>query len=473
MSSNKHPSFPVFIVDDEKSILSSLKAILRLGGIDNVITFNDSREVTAALGEQETAVVLLDLTMPHMGGSKLLPLIKENHPEVTVIIVTGDAELSTAVECMKNGAFDYLVKPVESSKLIATVKRAVEIHELRIENRTLKDHLVSNELKNPRAFSHIITKSEKMRSVLLYAEAISRTAQTVLITGETGVGKELIAEAIHKASGRSGELVAVNVAGFDDNMFSDTLFGHKKGAFTGAEEPRKGLIETARGGTLFLDEIGDLNQTSQIKLLRLLESGEYMQLGSDSKKTSQARTIVATNRDLATAMEKGEFRKDLYYRLRMHHVYIPPLRERKEDIPPLADFFLEAAAEEYGAAKPLVPAELPILLSTYHYPGNVRELKAIIYDGFSRSGILSETGTGKSVQLPLEPFRRALGGEQPELPAVSSDAPVVFTERLPTIKEATDLLIREALERAEGKQTIAARILGISQQALSKRLRKE
>ncbi len=471
--SNRHPAFPVFIVDDEKPILTSLSGILKLGGIDNIITFNDSREVLPALREHETAVVLLDLTMPHLPGNELLPLIKENYPDVSVIIVTGDTDLSTAVECMKNGALDYLVKPVESNKLVATVKRAIEILELRIENNTLKDHLVSNELKHPEAFKKIITKSNKMQSVLMYVEAIARTAQTVLITGETGVGKELIAEAIHTLSGREGELVAVNVAGFDDNMFSDTLFGHKKGAFTGADEPRKGLIESAKGGTLFLDEIGDLNTSSQIKLLRLLESGEYMQLGSDTKKKSSARTIVATNRDLARAMENGDFRKDLFYRLRMHHVYIPPLRERKEDIPALADYFLEQAAAEYGVMKPLIPAELPILLSTYHYPGNVRELRSIMYDGFSRSGVFEPENRNKSIQLPLEPFRQAIGGDQPDIPIVSGNEPIVFTDRLPTIKEATDLLIREALERAEGKQTIAAQLLGISQQALSKRLKKE
>ncbi|MDZ7767137.1 MAG: sigma 54-interacting transcriptional regulator [Melioribacteraceae bacterium] len=221
-------------------------------------------------------------------------------------------------------------------------------------------------------------------------EAIAKTNLPVLITGETGTGKELIANAIHKVSGRKGELVPVNVAGVDDNLFSDTLFGHKKGAFTGAEIERKGLIERAEDGTLFLDEIGDLNIESQVKLLRLLQEGQFYPLGSDIAKLSNARIIVATNRSIKSLQSSNTFREDLYYRLRSHHINIPPLRERKKDIPYLIDFFLIRAAKELGKTKPRPPKELYTLLSNYHFPGNIRELEGIIYDAVSlhKSGIL-------------------------------------------------------------------------------------
>ena len=247
--------------------------------------------------------------MPYLSGEELLPRILEIRPGLPIIVVTGNADVITAVDCMKNSALDYLVKPVESNKLVATVPRAIEIQQLKEENRVLRDHLVTNQLVNPGAFADIITVDEKMRSMLLYVEAISGTNQTVLITGETGTGKELVAQAIHTLSGKRGELIAVNVAGFDDSMFSDTLFGHLKGAFTGAEQARKGLVESAAGGTLFLDEIGDLSNSSQVKLLRLLEKREYLPLGSDVQNKSQARIIVATNRDLSDALETGVFKK--------------------------------------------------------------------------------------------------------------------------------------------------------------------
>ena len=238
-------------------------------------SFSVFSDVLDTRSKQDIGALLLDLTMPNLTGEELLPLIHLDYPDLPIIMVTGTADLATAVECMKMGAFDYLVKPIETRKLIATVKRAVEIQELRQENEALQRNILANELEHPEAFLEIITGNDKIRSILLYVEAIARTVQPVLITGETGVGKELVARGIHKSSGRQGEYTAINVAGFDDNMFADALFGHKKGAFTGAEQTRKGMIERASFGTLFLDEIGDLSHTSQVKLLRLLEAGEY------------------------------------------------------------------------------------------------------------------------------------------------------------------------------------------------------
>ena len=341
MNTKLFPHQPVLIMDDEEPVLMTLNGILKSSGITNIICLQDSRKLLDLCEEQKIGVILLDLTMPYMSGEELLPLIHLDYPDIPVIIITGDDELSSAVECMKMGAYDYLVKPIESNKLIATVRQALEIQELRNENVILKKHLISNEFEHPEAFSEIVTINSKFKSILLYVEAIACTPKSVLITGETGVGKELIARVIHTLSDCRGELVSVNVAGFDDNMFADTLFGHKKGAFTSADQSRKGLIEAAVNGTLFLDEIGDLSQTSQVKLLRLLETDEYLPLGLDAFKRSEARIIAATNINLIEALEEGTFRRDLYYRLQTHHIHLPSLVERLDDLPLLVDFLLK------------------------------------------------------------------------------------------------------------------------------------
>jgi transcriptional regulator with PAS, ATPase and Fis domain len=312
-----------------------------------------------------------------------------------------------------------------------------------------------------------------MLLIFQYIESISQTSQPVLIRGETGVGKELIARTLHSLSGLPGNFVAVNAAGLDDNVFSDTLFGHVKGAYTGANRTRSGLIEQAAGGTLFLDEIGDLNHASQVKLLRLLQEGEYFPLGRDRPRKSDARIVAATNRNLTRLLETGEFRKDLNYRLRTHRIYIPPLRERLDDIPLLVEHFLEEAARILKKNSPTPPPELFTLLKNYIFPGNIRELQSMIIDAVSRhkSGILS-----------LQAFRSHIERSQPDQTVATNPAPdtagqspsIVFPGPvLPTIKQATELLVREAMQRANGNQSIAAGMLGISQQALSKRLMKD
>jgi DNA-binding NtrC family response regulator len=281
------------LVDDEEQALKSFEMVLRSASMNNFISCHDSRDVMPLLHSRDIEVMLLDLRMPHISGEELLPKIISDYPEVPVIIVTGANDVETAVKCMQQGAFDYIVKPAEKSRLVASTRRAVEIRELQRENRLLKTHVLSNKLDTPEAFSEIITISTGMRSIFQYVEAIAASPRPVLITGETGVGKELIARAVHRLSHRTGAFVPVNVAGLDDNVFADTLFGHKKGAFTDAREARSGLVEQAAGGTLFLDEIGDLNTASQVKLLRLLQEGEYFPLGSDLAKRSNARIVVA------------------------------------------------------------------------------------------------------------------------------------------------------------------------------------
>jgi DNA-binding NtrC family response regulator len=470
MTDIRSPNRPVLVVDDEEQALTSFEMALRSVNLNHFIKCLDSREVISLLTEQEVEIVLLDLRMPHLTGDELLPQIISDFPDVPVIVITGANDVETAVKCMKLGAFDYMVKPVERSRLIGGVKRAIELRELQRENRLLRAHVLSDKLEHPEVFSEIVTCSARMRSIFQYVEAIAASPRPLLITGETGVGKELVARAVHRLSRRKGAFVPVNVAGLDDNVFADTLFGHKKGAFTGAEQARGGLLEQAAGGTLFLDEIGDLSHASQVKLLRLLQDGEYFPLGSDLAKRSDARVVVATNQELNALQTGGLFRKDLYYRLCDHQVHVPPLRERMEDLPLLLNHFLEKASATLGKSKPTPPEELLTLLSTHHFPGNIREMESMVFDSVSshRSGKLSMDAF-KSHIFQKQPVPKK---EQP--PEVQGEcSPVSFSEQLPTLKEVEQILVDEAMRRSGGNQSIAALSLGITRQALNKRLRKE
>jgi DNA-binding NtrC family response regulator len=469
MTESTYPHFPVMMVDDEAQAINSFEMTLRSANMNNFIRCHDSRDVMPLLSSQEIEVMLLDLRMPHISGEELLPMITADYPEIPVVVVTGSNDVDTAVKCMQHGAFDYILKPVEKSRLIGGVRRAVELRELQRENQLLKAHVLSDKLEKPEAFVDIITVSTSMRSIFQYVEAVANSPRPVLITGETGVGKELVAKAVHTLSNRKGDFVPVNVAGLDDHVFADTLFGHKKGAFTDAREARGGLIEQAAGGTLFLDEIGDLSTTSQVKLLRLLQEGEFFPLGSDVAKRSDARILVATNQDLDALQSSGQFRKDLYYRLCDHQIQIPPLRRRREDLPVLLEHFLEKASKTLDKKKPTPPAELITLLSTFHFPGNIRELESMIFDA------VSNHASGK---LSMDLFKAHISVTHPISPADPADsspekgALISFAHQLPTLKQIEQLLIDEALKRSNGNQSIAALSLGISRQALNKRLKK-
>jgi DNA-binding NtrC family response regulator len=469
MKETTYPELPVMVVDDEAQALTSFELTLRSAGIANFICCQDSRDVMPMLARREIEIMLLDLWMPHLSGDELLRRITVDHPDVPVIIVTGADDVDTAVKCMKQGAFDYIVKPVETSRLVSSVKRGIELRELHRENQMLKARVLSDQLSRPEAFADIVTDSPAMRSIFQYVEAVAPSPRPVLITGETGVGKELVARAVHTLSNRKGTFVPVNVAGLDDHVFADTLFGHKKGAFTGALEGRPGLVEQAAGGTLFLDEIGDLSAVSQVKLLRLLQDGEYLPLGSDIAKRSDARIVVATNQDLDAARNAGRFRKDLYYRLCGHRLQLPPLRERPEDLPVLLDHFLEGAAKSLGKKKPTPPDELHKLLGVYSFPGNVREMESMVYNAVS----IHTAG-----KLSMDAFKSAIFKTQPSLDSAAAgpvDAAVeqtVFPDPLPTLKQVEALLVDEALRRSGGNQAIAAMMLGITRQALNKRLKK-
>lgn len=468
MKEKKSPEFGILLIDDEPAWLLSLSVTLeRLAGITNVVTCQDSGKALEIIREREVALVLLDLVMPQLGGEELLGLIREQHPEVATIVISGMNQLETAVRCVKLGALDYFVKTDQLDRIVNGVVRAVRMIELERENRKMSRSLLRpGEIRRPETFSGIVTGDRAMLGTFAYLEAIAQSPQPILVTGESGVGKEQIAQAAHALSGRQGAIVAVNVAGLDDLLLADTLFGHVRGAFSGADQARRGMIEEAADGTLFLDEIGDLSLASQVKLLRLLQEGEYFPLGSDRPKRITARVIVATHQDLPAKIESGLFRRDLYYRLCTHLVRIPPLRERKGDIPLLLDFFLEEAARAMGKKKPTPPKELAQLLGTYDFPGNVRELKAMVYDAVSvhRERILS-------MDSFLKVIERAERREEPT--AQRTDRRLFAgVAQLPTLGETADILVEEAMERAQGNQSMAARLLGITPSALCKRLKR-
>jgi DNA-binding NtrC family response regulator len=468
MPSKKESVAPILLVDDEPEILQLTKMTLESEGIYNILTMDDSRTVLPFLAKEKAAVILLDLMMPYLSGLELLQRINSEFPEIPVIVITAMNDVETAVDCLKTGAFDYLLKPVEPNNLVSSVRKALKVNFLQNEISSLKNYLLTDRLEHADAFKEIVTCSKKMRAIFQYTEVISPSRQTILISGETGTGKELMAHAIHKLSDLKGEFVAVNVAGLDDTIFSDTLFGHKRGAFTGAEQSRDGLVSKAGDGSLFLDEIGDLSQASQLKLLRLLQEHEYFPLGSDAVKTSNARIIVATNHELEKLIEEGKFRKDLYFRLCAHKIQLPPLRERLEDIPLLLNHFIEAAAMSLNKAKPVPSPEVAELLMSLHFPGNIREFQAIVFDAVARhtSGILSYNHFPTVKKIPLPPLP-ALNDACPEGP----DPLSILFGKFPTIEEVEEYLIKRAVALTQGKMGVAASILGISRQGLHKRIK--
>ncbi len=458
----------ILLVDDEPGILEGAQATLEYAGLGPVAILEDSRAVLPQLERHAVKVIVLDLSMPYVSGTQLLSHIQRLFPDIAIIVMTASQDVDTAVVCMKEGAFDFLVKPVEKNRLILAVKKAMEIQSLRQQLGTLKHTLLTNRQdKINGAFSDIITDNAKLRSLFHYIHAVAGSGEPLLITGETGVGKELFAQAVHRASHRPEPFVTINVAGLDDTIFTDTLFGHKRGAFTGADQTREGLIAKAGYGTLFLDEIGDLSEISQVKLLRLMQEHNYYPLGSDISKKSHARIVLATNRNLQERIANGHFRADLYYRLAVHEIVIPPLREHKDDIPLLTTHFIEEAAHSLNKIIPTPPPELFSLLATYHFPGNVRELRAMVFDAVAQhtSRILSM----KHFERVIQRFHSTPSSKQHSSPG-DSGTRIHFSGHCPTLKEAENQVIQEALRRAKGNQGIAATLLGISRQALNRRL---
>lgn len=464
MSSGK-PGYEILLVDDEESWLRNLRLHLARAGVTNTLPCTDPRAARDIVASRRIGLAIVDLIMPGMGGEELLHQLREEWPNLPVIILSGVEDLNTAVRCVKAGAFDYFVKTSDLESLVLAIRRAEEVAVLRRQADALRTRILDGTIEHPEYFEDIITNDAAMRALFRYIEATAPSPEPFLITGETGVGKELIARAVHKASEREGPLVSVNVAGLDDNVIADTLFGHSRGAYTGADAPREGLIRKATGGTLFLDEIGDLSVASQVKLLRLVQEREYYPLGADAPVRTNARIIVATQQSIADLSDAGKFRKDLLFRLRTYHVHVCPLRERMADLPLLLAHFVSDAAAALGKTRPSIPHDVIGYLSKYSFPGNIRELRAMVYDAVSVSN---------EPTLPLWPFQRRLSAVaeiEEAATAVAIGGAVVFGEQLPTLKDCAALLVEEALRRANGNQGVAAHLLGITRQALNSRLR--
>jgi len=458
---------PVAIfVDDDKDFLNEIRFVAESTGFCRVVTLADSSRLMEELGKGGYSALFMDWVMPGVTGSDLLPVISKSYPLLPVVIMTGVSDVNTVVSCMKQGALDYITKPLDSNRIISCLANALKISELSNQNRQLREYLLGSPLERPESFCHIIGSSEKMQSLFKLIEAISQSRYPVFITGETGVGKELIASAVHRSSGLQGKLVALNVAGLDPSMFDDTLFGHRKGAYTGASDSRGGLITQAQGGTLFLDEIGDLGHQSQVKLLRLLQENEYYRLGSDLIQRSDARIVAASNRDFTKLIAEGKFREDLYHRLCYHRLHIPPLRDRREDIMPLAVHFAERAAGNIGKIAPEISTYFSRMLSEYDYPGNVRELESII----SHAVVVSS-----GPHLTHEDFP-GLTMHKDFVDGITVDqAGEQFRMRFdfsgfPRLEQVERIIILEAIKLCGGRKGVAADILGITRQTLRRKL---
>lgn len=459
------PREQILLVDDEEAWLRTLRLNLARSGLNNTVTCNDPRSACEMLDSHSIVAAVIDLVMPQMDGETLLRNLHERAPELPVIIVTGVRDVATAVRCVKAGAFDFFVKSTEIDTLVLALRRALEIGALRRQTDRLRARLLEESLEHPEYFEDIVTRDRAMQALFRYIEATAPSTEPFFITGETGTGKEMIARALHRASRREGPLVAVNVGGLDDSVFADTLFGHRKGAYTGADTAREGLVKQASGGTLFLDEIGDLSRASQTKLLRLLQEREYYPLGSDTPLHTDARIVVATHRTIDEMQHSGQFRQDLLYRLRTFHVQLPPLRERRGDMPLLVAHFVTEAAESLGRGRPEIAQDVAPLLSEHPFPGNVRELRALVFDAVTLS---------KGPTLNAEAFHGlglVLSEGTPGAASLDPGQQVIFGEQLPTLKECAALLIDEAMRRANGNQGTAAAMLGVTRQALNSRLR--
>lgn len=444
----------ILLVDDDPAVAQTLAAILRESGSSEVQHCGDGVEALAAIERGPPALVLLDLRMPRGDGETLLVTLQQRWPAIPVVVVTGEAEVGTAVRCMKLGAADYLLKPIHGELLLATVARCLEGIELRREAERLRRGFFDGGPVRTPAFRPILTQDRGMQRLFHFIEAIARSSQPVLIRGETGTGKELVARALHEC-GRAGKpFIAVNVAGLDDALVADALFGHVAGSFTGSVGARTGLIGSAEDGTLFLDEIGDLSPASQVKLLRLIQEREYHPVGSDSPRPLRARIVAATHRD------PRELREDLYYRLRFYEACIPALRERRGDLEPLFRHFVERAARDLGREPPRVPEEVFVHLRDQPFPGNVRQLEGLAHAVVARCG-------GETLQV--EQVLEVLGAGGAPAPAEAAGAgAIAFPEPMPSMTEIERSAVAEALRRCSGNQSAAARMLGLSRPTIAR-----
>ena len=453
----------LLIVDDEPNLRRVLGADLRLDGH----TVEEANGVTAALSlltDREFDVVITDQKMPDGDGLKVLSTAHENDSALAVVFLTAVPTIELAVESMRQGAFDFIVKPFNPEVVRATVRRACERTSLLRENRLLKSTVGTLQ-----GGDTIFGNSAGITHVREQIALVAPTDATVLIIGETGTGKELVARAIHRNSRRSSKpLVAVNCAAFTETLLEAELFGHERGAFTGADRSRQGLFEAANGGTLFLDEAGEMSASAQAKLLRVLVDGQLLRVGSTQPRTVDVRVLAATHRNLEERVEQGLFRQDLFYRLAVVPIRIPPLRERKEDIPGLCDVLSAQIAKDLKVRPKRMSPEALQKITTYAFPGNIRELRNVL----ERAHILGPSNEISADELPLDGYSHSEPPQQRvELREWVRSLPLSLDLR-GTLTEIEQRLIERAMQRANGVQAEAARMLGLSRSDIGYKIAK-
>ena len=438
----------VLVVDDEAGNLASLEKIFQREGM-RVFTADSAKPALELVRRHRVQVVLTDLMMPGTSGAELLRALKEVSPDTEVVLMTAYGTVETAVQAMRDGAYDFVEKPLKRMTIVKSVRKAAERQSLVAENRSLRQEL---KLLTNR---EIVGQSPALRRVLDVATQAAPSSATVLILGESGTGKELIARYIHSKSGRAnGPFVGVNCAAIPESILEAELFGHERGAFTGAIAKREGRFARARGGTLFLDEIGELSPAVQVKILRVLQEGEYEPVGGHTVK-ADARIVAATNRDLVAEVEAGRFREDLYYRLNVIAVTAPPLRARREDIPLLVDHFLGVYCTKNGRARLTIPSDVLRKLMDYSWPGNVRELENVV----ERAAVLC-----RAEALTLSDLPDAVASATPRPPSE-----LTFAIGTP-LSEVEQRMIRDTLSHTGGDKSLAAQLLGISTRTIYRKL---
>lgn len=440
--------FTILVIDDEKNIRDGLAADFEMDGYE-VKTAADGKEGLALLSKGDIDLVITDLRMPGISGEDVLKKVTAEMPGIPVIVLTGHGSIDSAVDAMRNGAYDFLTKPLNLDQLGMIVKRALENREL-----SLKHQQLLQEVDSARGLDGIIGKSSEMQRVLTMVRKVADTKASVLITGESGVGKEVFADALHQLSSRrNNSFVKVHCAALSETLLESELFGHEKGAFTGAEGLHKGRFELAHGGTIFLDEIGEINQSVQIKLLRVLQEKKFERVGGEETIEVDVRIIAATNRNLEEEVKAGRFRQDLYYRLNVIHLEVPPLRERKDDIPLLINAFLDEFNRENNKHIEGFDQRARAALYKYEWPGNIRELQNCI-----ESAVVMASGN----EITLN-----------DLPPTVSKATQAASISIPmgiTLEEAERIVIEENLAANKGNKSKTADILGIGRKTLHRKL---
>lgn len=440
--------FTILVIDDEENIRNGLAANFEMEDY-NVRTASNGKQGLELLSKGDIDLVVTDLRMDGISGEEVLRRVTTEMPGIPVIVLTGHGSIDAAVDAMKNGAYDFLTKPLNLDQLNAIVKRALETREL-----SLKHKMLLSELNTVRSFGKMIGKSAEIQKVFNLVEKVAPSKASVLITGESGVGKELVADAVHSLSPRkNNSFVKVHCAALSESLLESELFGHEKGAYTGADSMKKGRFELAHGGTIFLDEIGEINQATQIKLLRVLQEKKFERVGGEETIEVDVRVVAATNRNLEEEVRAGRFREDLYYRLNVVSIHVPALRERKDDIPLLVDAFVRKFSEENGKTVTGVDAKARSALYKYSWPGNIRQLQNCI-----ESACVMCSGT----EITLEDL-------PPSISEYKGDETIAVPTGI-TLEEAEKIIIRENLAANKGNKSKTAEILGIERKTLNRKL---